>query len=341
MTVEHVPRLQLTFANLQALNRQLNPRKHTMASNILVLGAGELGLAVLEALARHPKRSSSLSITVALRQATLDSAAPDKKRLVQQLRALDVRFEAVDVAQASASQLAGVFGRFDTVISCTGMGLPAGTQTKLARAAIEANGEDTKVRFLPWQFGMDYDAIGAGSSQDLFDEQLHVRALLRDQSATDWLIVSTGLFMSFLFVPAFGVVDLAARTVRGLGAWHNRITLTTPADIGRATAEVVLDPRGLVNQCVYVAGDTLSYAQLGDLLDERFGVPFRRELWDLDELARQMREQPDSVMAKYRDTFAQGRGVAWGPDKTLNRARGMDMTDVRAYLAAMDASVVE
>ncbi|KAM0456131.1 hypothetical protein ACHAPV_007378 [Trichoderma viride] len=342
MIVEHVPRLQLTFANLQALNRQLNPRKHIMASNILVLGAGELGLAVLEALAKHPKRSNNhCSITVALRQATLDSAAPDKKRLVQQIRALDVGFEAVDVVQASASELAAVFARYDTVISCTGMGLPSGTQTKLARAALEANDEgESKVRYLPWQFGMDYDAIGLGSSQDLFDEQLGVRALLRDQAATEWLIVSTGLFMSFLFVPAFGVVDLAAKTVRGLGSWDNRITLTKPEDIGRATAEVVLDPRGLVNQCVYVAGDTLSYAQVGDLLDDRFGT-FRRELWDHDELARQMREQPDSVMVKYRETFAQGRGVAWGQEKTLNRARGMEMTGVRAYLEAMDASVDE
>lgn len=345
MIVEHVPRPQLTFANLQALTRQLNPRKHTMASNVLVLGAGELGLAVLQALARHPKRSNGHSITVALRQATLDSAAPDKKRLVQQLRALDVRFEAVDVVQASASELAAVFGRYDTVISCTGMGLPSGTQTKLARAALEASAEHQlrghQLRYLPWQFGMDYDAIGLGSSQDLFDEQLGVRALLRDQSATEWLIVSTGLFMSFLFVPAFGVVDLAAKTVRGLGSWDNRITLTTPEDIGRATAEVVLDPRGLVNQCIYVAGDTLSYAQVGDLLDDRFGTHFRRELWDHDELARQMREQPDSVMAKYRDTFAQGRGVAWGQEKTLNRARRMDMTGVKAYLAAMDASVLD
>ncbi|KAL7920933.1 hypothetical protein ACQKWADRAFT_297124 [Trichoderma austrokoningii] len=343
MIVEHVPRLPLTVANLQALNRQLNPRKY-MASNILVLGAGELGLAVLEALAKHPKRSNnnnSISLTVALRQATLDSAAPDKKRLIQQVRALDVRFEAVDVVQASASELAAIFARYDTVVCCTGMGLPPGTQAKLARAAIEANGIGDGIRYFPWQFGMDYDAIGRGSSQDLFDEQLGVRALLRGQQATEWLIVSTGLFMSFLFLPAFGVVDLASKTVRGLGSWDNRITLTTPADIGRATAEVVLDPRGLANRCVYVAGDTLSYAQVGDLLDHRFGTVFRRELWDHDELARQMREQPENSMVKYRDTFAQGRGVAWGMERTLNGERGMEMTDVRAYLEAMDVSVVD
>lgn len=339
MIVEYVPpRFQLTFANLQALNRQLNPWK-LMATNILVLGAGELGLAVLEALARHPKRNHC-RITVTLRQATLDSAAPDKKKLVQQIRALDVHFEAADVVQASVSELAAIFARYDTVVSCTGMGLPAGTQTKLARAALEANAE-ANVRYFPWQFGMDYDAIGLGSSQDLFDEQLGVRAMLREQDALEWIIVSTGLFMSFLFVPDFGVVDLASRTVRALGSWDTRITLTMPEDIGRATAEVVLDPRGLSKQCVYVAGDTLSYAQVGDLLDGHFGTRFKRELWDKEELARQMREQPDSAMVKYRDTFAQGRGVAWGQEKTLNSARGMKMTDVKAYLEAMDASVID
>ncbi|KAL6909143.1 hypothetical protein GGI43DRAFT_169282 [Trichoderma evansii] len=339
MIVEYVPpRFQLTFANLQALERQLSPRK-LMATNILVLGAGELGLAVLEALARHPKRNHC-RITVTLRQATLDSAAPDKKKLIQQIRALDVQFEAADVVQASASELAAIFARYDTVVSCTGMGLPPGTQTKLARAALEANVE-TNVRYFPWQFGMDYDAIGLGSSQDLFDEQLGVRAMLRQQDVTEWTIISTGLFMSFLFVPDFGIVDLASKTVRGLGSWDNRITLTTPEDIGRATAEMVLDPRGTSKQCVYVAGDTLSYAQVGDLLDGHFGTRFRRELWDKEELARQMREQPDSAMVKYRDTFAQGRGVAWGQEKTLNSARGMQMTDVKAYLEAMDASVID
>ncbi|KAL7792432.1 hypothetical protein V8C37DRAFT_380276 [Trichoderma ceciliae] len=320
--------------NLQASTRQLDPRK-AMADSILVLGAGELGLAVLEALAKHPKRNNT-KITVMMRQATLDSAAPDKKKLMQQIRALDVHFEAADAAQSSASELAAIFSRYDTVVSCTGMGLPSGTQTKLAQAALEA-----KVRYFPWQFGMDYDAIGLGSSQDLFDEQLGVRAMLRAQDSTEWIIVSTGLFMSFLFVAEFGIVDFGSKTVRGLGSWDNSITLTTPEDIGRATADLVLDPRGLRNQSVYVAGDTLTYAQVGDLLDERFGTRFRRELWDLDELAKQMREEPDSTMVKYRDTFAQGRGVAWGQEKTLNWARGMKLTDVKTYLEALDVKLDE
>jgi hypothetical protein len=36
-------------------------------------------------------------------------------------------------------------------------------------------------RYLPWQFGVDYDVIGRGSAQTLFDEQFDVRDLLRGQ----------------------------------------------------------------------------------------------------------------------------------------------------------------
>ena len=45
-------------------------------------------------------------------------------------------------------------------------------------------------RYFPWQFGVDYDVIGRGSAQDLFDEQLDVRDLLRSQNRMEWVIVS-------------------------------------------------------------------------------------------------------------------------------------------------------
>jgi len=76
-------------------------------------------------------------------------------------------------------------------------------------------------RYFPWQFGVDYDVIGRGSAQDLFDEQLDVRDLLRGQSGTEWVVVSTGMFMSFLFEPWFGVVEVGkdgGDESQGLGA---------------------------------------------------------------------------------------------------------------------------
>ncbi|KAJ6446738.1 NmrA family protein [Purpureocillium lavendulum] len=324
--------LQLTATNLAAFNRASSGPIMTPPS-VLVLGAGELGLAVLTALAAHPLRPRVATLSVLLRQATLDSAAPAKKRAVQHMRGLGADFEAADVVAASVEELASVMGRYDTVVSCCGMELPPGTQTKLAEAALRAGVR----RFFPWQFGMDYDVIGKGSAQDLFDEQLEVRRVLRAQTATAWTIVSTGLFMSFLFEPAFGVVDLGARTVRALGRWDNEITVTTPRDIGRVTADVVLDPRGEgVDGVVYTAGDTVSYARLADLVDERFGPgKFTRELWDEETLAEQLERDPDSVMAKYRGTFARGKGVAWDPSTTVNARRGTSMTDVREYLKSM------
>lgn len=61
-------------------------------------------------------------------------------------------------------------------------------------------------RDLPWQFGVHYDVIGKGSVQDLFDEQFECETLLRSQQAMEWIIVSTGMFTSFLFETSFGVV---------------------------------------------------------------------------------------------------------------------------------------
>ncbi|KAI1052185.1 hypothetical protein LB507_007632 [Fusarium sp. FIESC RH6] len=320
--------LELSTENLQALDRLNKP---TM-TNILILGAGELGLCVLEALSKRKNQSQRVSVLV--RQATLDSAAPEKKKLIQRIRALHAGTEAADVVSASISSLAAIFSKYDVVVSCNGMGLPAGTQVKLLDAVLEAGVK----RYFPWQFGMDYDVIGEGSSQDLFDEQLQVREKLRAQSAVDWTIVSTGLFMSFLFLPDFGVVDLPNRTVRGLGSWENEITVTTPEDIGRVTADIILEPRGISSQVVYTAGDTISYAHLADLLDSHFGTGFKRELWDLDILKKQMEEQ-GGMMVKYRDTFAQGRGVAWDKSGTVNVQRGIDVTDVKKYIEMMDVQV--
>ena len=305
-----------------------------MAQGVLVLGAGELGLAVLEALAKHPKRNDT-KLSVLLRQSTLKSAEPAKTKMTETLRALGVHLEPGDITLDSVPELAAIFSHYDTVVTCTGMGLPPGTQKKILDAVLEA-----KVRrYFPWQFGMDYDIIGEGSSQDLFDEQLAVRQTLRGQQETEWVIVSTGLFMSFLFIPAFGVVDLAKRIVRALGSWDNSITVTTPTDIGRVTAEVILDPRDIKNQVVYTAGDTVTYAQLAEYLDERFETSFTRELWDPQTLKKQLEEDPNNTMVKYRDTFAQGRGVAWPLSQTINAARGIQLTDVETYLKGLDINL--
>lgn len=303
-----------------------------MKQDILILGAGELGLAVVEALAKHPLHSQA-KLTVLMRQSTLDTAAPEKKRTVHHLKGLGVDFEGADMATAPAPELSAIFKKYDTIISCSGMALPPGTQTKITDAVLDAGVK----RYIPWQFGMDYDDIGEGSAQDLFDEQLAVRKLLRGQDKTTWTIVSVGVFMSFIFDPWFNIVNIKEKTVNALGSWDTTITSTTPEDIGRVVAEVVLHPKELAEQSgiVYTAGDTVSYGQLADLVEARCDTSFQRELWDWEALKKEMADNP-SGRVKYWDAFAQGRGVAWPREKTINHERGIPTTDLKTYLEKME-----
>lgn len=295
---------------------------------ILVLGAGQLGMAVLRHLARRVQGAAGVSLSVLLRPSTVASADPTKQQDLAELHALGIDIVAGDLAAQSGADLAATFSRFDTVISCTGFVGGPGTQRNIARAVLDAGVK----RFVPWQFGVDYDVIGRGSPQDLFDEQLDVRDMLRAQQRTEWIIVSTGMFTSFLFEPAFGVVDLAANTVNALGSWDTAVTITTAEDIGALTAEILFAQPRIANRTVYVAGDTVSYRDVADALDRTLGVKVHRHEWTVPELQRQLAADPDNALHKYRAVFAQGRGVAWDKAQTFNARHGIAVCGLDEWL---------
>jgi hypothetical protein len=296
-------------------------------NGILVLGAGELGMAVVRTLVRRTA-PAAVPVTVLLRPATIQSTDPVKQKDVAELRSLGVEIVPGDLSEQSGAALAAIFRRFDTVISCTGFVGGPGVQLKLARAALDAGVK----RYFPWQFGVDYEVIGRGSAQDLFDEQLDVRDLLRSQVQTEWVIVSTGMFTSFLFEPAFGVVDLARNTVNALGGWDNAVTVTTAEDIGALTTEIVFSEPRIANQVVYIAGDTVTYRQLADAIDRLMGTEVLRSAWSVDELKRKLVQEPDDSLRKYRVVFAEGRGVAWDQQSTFNAQRGIEVSGLEEWM---------
>ncbi len=212
-------------------------------------------------------------------------------------------------------------------MSCIGFAAGAGTQRKITEAALAAR----VPRYFPWQFGADYDAIGRGSPQDLFDEQLDVRDMLRAQSATEWVIVSTGMFTSFLFEPDFGVVDLTTNTVNALGNWDTEVTVTTPEDIGALTAEIIQARPRIANQVVYVAGDTITYRELAEIVGRTTGAPVTGNEWTGAQLLHDRDRNPDDGLRKYRAVFAQGKGVAWPKDGTFNATRGIPTTTTEEW----------
>jgi len=296
---------------------------------ILVLGAGELGLALIHSLKSHPAALHT-PISILLRPIP-SQPTPEKAAQLSALNALDVPIIAGDLVHDSVERLAGVFKPFHTIISCTGFIAGRGTQLKIARAVLVAG----VARYFPWQFGVDYDVIGRGSAQDLFDEQLEVRDMLRSQTATEWVVVSTGMFMSFLFEAWFGVVDIKGKVgekrVRALGGWENEVTVTTVEDIGRLTAEIVfLEPR-VRNQVVFTAGETVSYGRLADIVEGVLDEKVAREVWDVRSLEEELGKDPDDAIKKYRVVFANGKGVAWELERTFNSQKGIEVVGVEQW----------
>ncbi|KAL8922007.1 MAG: hypothetical protein Q9208_005461 [Pyrenodesmia sp. 3 TL-2023] len=317
--------------------------------NILVLGAGELGLPVLQSLSNHIPLPSH-TLTALLRPSTISSPSPTKASLLRTLRTLSIHLLPFDLHISTPASLAALIrsGPYTTIISCTGFSSPPGTQLKIARAVLEAGGGVVE-HFYPWQFGVDYDVIGPEAAGGLFAEQVDVRRLLRGQGGEKvrWTIVSTGMFVSFLVEgEGFGVVEglnlkvgeYGARgdgmvTVRALGSWENRVTVTTPGDIGRVVARLVLEEGNRRDGVVYTAGDTVSYWELAGLVEEVVGEGrVRREVWGLDFLRGELEKEPGDLLRKYRLLFAEGRGVSWEKEKTVNWEWGMEMIDVKGFL---------
>ncbi|KAF2468452.1 NAD(P)-binding protein [Lindgomyces ingoldianus] len=294
----------------------------------LLLGAGELGTAFLPHLSSLPNTHITIAIRTPSKYAHL--SGPNTSLL-----SLDISGPSEDLAKT--------FANYSTVIICTGFGQPAGTITKLAKEILQAGllrkeAGLGKLWFFPWQWGVDYDVTGdCGGLMPLFGEQLQVRKLLRSQAAQShvtWTIVSTGIFMSFLFEPFWGVVGEekagAGFVVRALKSWEHKVTVTSVSDIGKTLARVVAGDVESEDRILYIAGDTVSYAELAGIVGRVTGKNVRREEWTTQHLEEELAKDPENLIKKYRVVFA-GEGVWWDKEITVNYKLGMPLTGVEMY----------
>lgn len=245
-----------------------------------VLDAGQLGMAVLRALAPRA-RAAQTSLTVLQSPRTESNYSAQDSAVLAELRELGVETVGFDLS-SDEQVLSALFERYRTVVNCTGFVAGSGTQLRITRAVLSAGVS----RYFPWQFGVDYDVVGRGSGQPVFDEQYEVRQLLRGQDRTDWVIVSTRMFTSFLFEPAFGIVDFERKTVHGLGGWDTKATVTTPEDIGKLTTEVLLAQPLIANDVVYLAGGHYLVWTAGKCRRTCDGSEIRENVMDVGQVAR-------------------------------------------------------
>lgn len=116
------------------------------------------------------------------------------------------------------------------------------------------------------------------------------------------------------------------------------MTLTTPVDIGALTAGGVFAVPQNHDEIVYLAGDTVTYAEVADKLQSALHRPFSRLEWTEQHLLDELARVPHNMMRKYRAAFAQGRGVAWDKSGTFNQQRAIPVTDVASWISASLAS---
>ncbi|WP_426766967.1 NmrA family NAD(P)-binding protein [Pseudarthrobacter sp. 1G09] len=103
--------------------------------DILIIGAGELGMPVLRNVARRARDVDGSSVSVLLRASAIESVATDKQRDLAELRNLGVRIVQGDLVKNTVDELATIFANYDTVIGCTGITAGLETPMKVAQAA--------------------------------------------------------------------------------------------------------------------------------------------------------------------------------------------------------------
>ncbi len=305
----------------------MKQRNAHVGEKVLVLGAGQLGAAVLTSLVPAVTRRNG-TVSVIVSPGSWNEQGHLRTGTHQQLANAGATFIAVDVAASTVETLKERFKDFDTVINCMGFVAGAGTQLKITRAVLEAGVR----RYFPWQFGVNYDVVGKGSGQPVWDEQYDVRTLLREQNATEWVIVSTGMFTSFLFEPAFDVVNLAHKTINALGGWENQVTVTSPEDIGRLTTDIYLHQPPIRNAVIFVAGETTSYGKLAATVERVTKQTFSKNVLTLPALKDALRLNPNDPMLRYRAAFARGDGMWWPMSDTWNAQQNLPTQDIESWL---------
>lgn len=313
---------------------RLNTSHHIMSSSqptkILLLGAGELGTAFLPHLSALP----NTHITIGVR-------SPSK---YTHLARSNVHITQIDLGSDSAL-LAEEFSKQDILISATGFGQSPSTVLKLAHEALDAGAlkgsrGQGQLWFFPWQWGVNYDIIGDGEGlMPLFGAQKAVRELLRSKASSSnvkWTVVSTGIFMSFLFEPFWGIIDTTQLapsgklTVRCLRDWRHEVTVTDVHDIGKVLARIVAGDIDANDRILYVSGDTIRYGELADLIEHVTEKEVVREKWSIPYLEEELKKDPENGIKKYRLVFARD-GVCWNPEESVNYQLEIPTLDLDTY----------
>ena len=132
----------------------------------------------------------------------------------------------------------------------------------------------------------------------LFCVQRKIWGLLREEAkgaGVKWTIVITGLFMRFFVCEILGdrgqVEGSGGRRDNGQVS-QELGPVTDVSDIGRVLKRILEGHAEAANTVLYIAGDTITYGQLVDIMERVSGREVLRKVWSLDHLQNQLERNP-------------------------------------------------
>jgi uncharacterized protein YbjT (DUF2867 family) len=273
---------------------------------VLLLGAtGTAGVHIVNGFLL-PEYASKVVLSLLSRQSTAETAGP-KKDLLDGWIKQGAKIVYGDISTASEDELVKIFTGQQVIVSAVGSEQLA-SQPKYIAAAKKAG----VTWFVPSEFGSDGEGVGRGSAVPIFDAKLDTADALQ-KSGLDYTYVNTGGFAEYILSPFLGL-DIANSTLTAQGGLDVAFNTTPLAEIGRQTADAVVTGRGR-NQILYT-GETITFAQLGDIVERATGKKLLRQVRTVAEAEAAVQANPNDYQARFSVVFGKGKGTSWPASQT-------------------------
>ena len=280
----------------------------TAVINVLVVGLGIVGKAVLDGLLAPANKNRATAYALVRPSTSHDTA---KSTLVDTYTQRGVHILEGDLNDDIATLTHTLAtAHIHTIVSTVGFGQYL-SQLRLLDAAKAAN-----VRhFFPSDYGFDTPLVGSGTTLDgMLAPKLTVQRAVMD-SGLDYTVVCTGAFTeTTLGSPLFGV-DLKASVITAPGIFNNMMQFTSIIDIAHNVAHAVLNPSVSRNSSIYL-GEPLSYQQVADTIDTVSTTPLVRRVRTTEQALAILRDTPSDYASRFIPVIDAQKGVSWPIEQT-------------------------
>jgi len=190
-------------------------------------------------------------------------------------------------------------------------------------------------RFIPSEFGVDFPE-DISTYGEIIKHNMEVRRALV-KSGIPYTIVLNGVFMDRIFSPLMGI-DMEKRTVTTIGEGNYQLSSILSDDLAKFIPRLLMDQDSL-NKKVHFVGDTMSWNDIVNLLDQTFKTNFQREKMRVEDLDSKIRNErgPDQFRCVLQRLVYEGYGHFKNPWNTPNNPNysGITPTTFRDYVRTL------